>query len=148
MQNDSIKKWMGILVFTTSSIEFGCNIAQASILSPQKQKLNSEGQLIYNGKELPVYNMEDLLKLKGCPPSQNNYILIIDSPKGQLGIEVDEIKEILPFDKKLFQKIQQDSVANKEFFLGEILFEGGKILFPDFDKIISFLNNKESASIF
>ena len=103
MQSNSFEKWIGILVFSVSSLEFGCNITRVHVLSVKKQKLTSEGRIFFNGLEIPVYYLGDLLKTKNKSKNKNNRILIYESIEGPFGIGIDEIKEILPLDEKIFE---------------------------------------------
>ena len=71
MQTDTFKKWTGILVFKVSSIELGYNISRVYVLRSVKQKLISKGCITYKGKEIPLYYMGDLLKIKSNSKIKN-----------------------------------------------------------------------------
>jgi chemotaxis signal transduction protein len=147
MQSDSFKKWIGILVFTTSSIEFGCNITRVNILSSKKQKMTSEGRILFNGKEIPLFYMGDLLKIKNNSDIKNKRILIFESNNDQFGIGIDEIQEILPLDEKIFEnEVKSEEGVENKFLLGKIYFEGRTIILPDFDRIINRIKSLQHVS--
>jgi chemotaxis signal transduction protein len=146
VQIDSFEKWMGILVFEVSSIEFGCNIIRVYGLYSVKQKLTSKGHITYNEKKIPFYNVGDLLKIKSVSKNKNEHILIFDSPKGPVGFGTDEIKEVLPWNEKIFEnEVKTEKTADDKLFLGKIYFEGRTILLPDFDRIINHIKRKQYA---
>ena len=148
MQIDSFEKWIGILVFKVSSIEFGCNITRVHFLPSVKQKLTSEGRIIFNGKEIPFFYMGDLLKTKSVSKNKNEHILIFESNEGPFGFGIDEIKEVLPWNEKIFEnELKTEKVADKKFLLGKIYFEGRTIFLPDFDRIINRIRNKQNVSL-
>ena len=144
LQTDSLENWMGILVFEISSMEFGSDIAHVHVLHSVKQKLTSEGYLLYNGKQVPLGNLSDLLNVKSC--SKYKYILIFESIEGPFGFGVDKLKEILPWNKKIFEnEAKIEKVVDNKFLLGKIYFQGRTILLPDFDKIINNVKGKQYA---
>lgn len=143
VQIDSFEKWIGILVFEVSSIEVGCNIIRVHGMHSVKQKLTSEGCITYNKKKIPFYNVGDLLKIKSVSKNKNEHILIFDSKKGPVGFGTDEIKEILPWNEKIFEdEVKTEKTADNRFLLGKIYFQGRTILLPDFDRIINNIRNK------
>ena len=147
MQIDSFEKWIGILVFKVSSIEFGFNITRVHILPSVKQKLTSEGRIIFNGKEIPLYYMGDLLNIKSNSKNKNICILIVESNEGPFGFGIDEIKEVLPLDEKIFEnEVKTEKVADNKFLLGKIHFEGRTIFLPDFDRIINRIKSLQNVS--
>ena len=147
MEIDSFKNWIGILVFKVSTIEFGCNITRVHFLPSVKQKLTSEGCIIFKEKEIPLYYMGDLLNIKSTSKNKNKDILIFESNESPFGFGVDEVKEVLPLDEKIFEnEIMTEKVADNKFLLGKIYFEGRTILLPDFDKIVDDIKSKEYAS--
>ena len=147
MQMDSFKNWIGILVFRVSSIEFGCNITRVHFFPSVKQKLTSEGRITYNGKEIPFYYMGDLLKTKSVSKNKNEHILIFESNEGPFGFGIDEIKEVLAWNEKIFEnELKTEKVADKKFLLGKIYFEGRTIFLPDFDRIINRIRSKQNVS--
>jgi chemotaxis signal transduction protein len=146
MQNDSFEKWIGILVFSISSVEFGCNITRVHVLSVKKQKMTSEGRILFNGMEIPVYSMGDLLITNNKSKNEINRILIYEFNEGLIGIGIDEIKEILPLDEKIFEnEVKSEKEEVNKFLLGKIYFEGRTIIIPDFDRIINHLNSLQSV---
>src|ERR1035437_4958712 len=148
MQINSFENWMGILVFEISSIEFGCNITRVHVIHSVKQKLTSKGRINYNEKKIPFYNVGDLLKIKSVSKNKNEYILIFDSPKGPVGFGTDEIKEVLPWNEKIFEnEVKTAKTVDDKLFLGKIYFEGRTILLPDFDRIINNIRNKRYVSL-
>jgi chemotaxis signal transduction protein len=148
MQINSFENWMGILVFEISSIEFGCNITRVHVIHSVKQKLTSEGRITYNGKEIPFYYMGDLLKIKSVSKNKNEHILIFESDEGPFGFGIDELEEVLPWNKKIFEnEVKTEKTADDKFFLGKIYFEGRTILLPDFDRIINNIRNKRYVSL-
>jgi purine-binding chemotaxis protein CheW len=56
-----------------------------------------EGQVEYRGKRLPVLNLKKTFKLSG---ERGNVLLIVKSGKGDIGMLVDAVTEILDIDKK------------------------------------------------
>ena len=148
MQIDSFEKWIGILVFKVSSIEFGCNITRVHFLPSIKQKLTSEGHITYNGKEIPFYYMGDLLKTKGVSKIKNKHILIFESNEGPFGFGIDEIIEVLAWNEKIFEnELKTERVADNRFLLGKIYFQGRTIFLPDFDRIINRIRSKKNVSL-
>jgi chemotaxis signal transduction protein len=148
MQSNSFEKWIGILVFSVSSLEFGCNITRVHVLSIKKIKLTTDGRILFNGMEIPVYYLGDLLKAKSISKNKNNRILIYESNEGPYGIGIDEIKEILPLDEKIFEnEVKSEKGTDKNFLLGKIYFEGRTIILPDFDKIINRIKSLQNVSL-
>jgi chemotaxis signal transduction protein len=148
MQCDSYKKWIGILVFKASSLEFGCNITRVNILSLKKQKMTPEGRILFNGKEISVCYMRDILKIKNSNNHKNKRILIFESADEQFGIGVDEIIDILPLDEKIFEnEVKSEEGVENKFLLGKIYFEGRTIILPDFDGIINRIKSLQDVSI-
>jgi hypothetical protein len=148
MQSNSFEKWIGILVFSVSSLEFGCNITRIHVLSARKQKLTSDGKILFDGVEIPVYYLGDLLKKSKSSNIINNRILIYESNEGPFGIGIDEIKEILPLHEKIFEnEVKSEKGTDSNFLLGKIYFEGRTIILPDFDKIISRIKSLHNVSL-
>jgi chemotaxis signal transduction protein len=148
MQCGSYKKWIGILVFSASSVEFGCNITRVNILSSKKQNMTSEGRILFNGKEIPVCYLGDLLKIKNNTHNKNKRILVFESNNEQFGIGIDEIKEILPLDDKSFEnEVKSEKGSDNKYILGKIIFEGRTIILPDFDKIIARVKSLQNVSL-
>jgi chemotaxis signal transduction protein len=148
MQIDSFKNWIGILVFRVSSLEFGCNITRVHFLPSLKQKLTSEGHIIFDGKEIPFFYMDDLLKTKSVSKNKNEHILIFESNIGPFGFGIDEIKEVLAWNEKIFEnELKTERLTDKKFLLGKIYFEGRTIFLPDFDRIINRIRNKQNVSL-
>jgi chemotaxis signal transduction protein len=146
MRSNSFEKWIGILVFSISSVEFGCNITRVHVLSVKKQKMTSEGRILFNGMEIPVYSMGDLLITNNKSKNEINRILIYEFNEGLIGIGIDEIKEILPLDEKIFEnEVKSEKEEVNKFLLGKIYFEGRTIIIPDFDRIINHLNSLQSV---
>ena len=147
MQNESFEKWIGILVFTSSSIEFGCNIARVHILTSVNEKLTSEGGIIYNNEEIPLYYLGDILKIKGNSKNKNSRILIFESNKGKFGIGIDELKEVLPLNEQIFEnEVKSEVVADNKLLIGKIHFEGRTIVLPDFDEMFSRIKNMQNVT--
>jgi chemotaxis signal transduction protein len=147
MQNDSFERWIGILVFTASSVEFGCNITRVHILSSVKRKQASEGNIIYNNKEVPLYYLGDLLKIKGNSKNKNSRILIFESGEGTFGIGIDEIKEVLPWNEQIFEnEVKSEMVEDNKLIIGKIHFEGRTIILPDFDGLIRRIKNLKKVT--
>ena len=147
MQIDSFKNWIGILVFKVSAIEFGCNITRVHFLPSVKQKPTSESRITNNGKEIPFYYMGDLLKTKSVSKNKNEHILIFESNEGPFGFGIDEIKEVLAWNEKIFEnELKIEKVADNKFLLGKIYFQGRTIFLPDFDKIINRIRSKQYVS--
>jgi chemotaxis signal transduction protein len=148
MQSNSFEKWIGILVFSVSSLEFGCDITRVHVLSLKKQKLNADGLVLFNGMEIPFCYLGDLLKTKTNSENKNNRILIYDSNEGPFGIGIDEIKEILPLDEKIFEnEVKSEKGTGSDFLLGKIYFEGRTIILPDFDKVINRIKSLQNVSL-
>ena len=138
MQIDSFENWIGILVFEISCLEFGCNISCVRVLRSVNQKLTSESRLIYKGKEIPFYDMGNSVEIKSSSKIINKNIFIYEYHEGPFGFGIDKIKEVLPWNKKIFEtEVKTENVLNNKFLLGKIYFQGRSILLPDFDKIIS-----------
>jgi chemotaxis signal transduction protein len=147
MQNDSFEKWIGILVFTTSSIEFGCNIARVHILTSANQKLTSEGSFIYNNVEIPLYYLGDILKVKGNSKNKNSRILIFESSEGIFGVGIDKIKEVLPLNEQIFaNEVKVEGVTDNKLLVGKIHFEGRTIVLPDFDEMFCRIKNLQNVT--
>jgi chemotaxis signal transduction protein len=147
MEIDSFENWIGILVFRVSSIEFGCNITRVHFLPSLKQKLTSEGHIIFDGKEIPFCYIGDLLKIKSSSKNKKEHILIFESNEGPFGFGIDEIKEVLAWNEKIFEnELKTERVADKKFLLGKIYFEGRTIFLPDFDRIINRIRSKQNVS--
>jgi chemotaxis signal transduction protein len=131
----------------TSSIEFGCNIKWVHVLSSKKQELIFDGRILHNGKEIQVYYMGDILKLKPTTQSINNRILLFESDEGQFGIGIDEILEILPLDENIIcHEIISEKESENKFLLGKIYFEGRTIILPNFDNIINSIRSLQNVS--
>ena len=56
-----------------------------------------EGRVEFRGKWMPVLNLRKLFKLSGAPGS---VLLIVKTGKGDIGMLVDAVTEILDTDKK------------------------------------------------
>jgi hypothetical protein len=144
---ERFENWIGILVFKVSSMDFGCNISLVRVLHSAKQIYTSENLITYDGKDIPFYYMGDLLKLKNGSKIKDKHILIFESIEGPFGFAIDELIEVLPWNKKIFEnEVKSNDVADNKFLLGKICFQERTILLPDFNKIINLIKNKQYAS--
>ena len=75
----------------------------AEITVPREMQRNGnltevfEGKVEFRGKLIPVLNLRKLFKLSGAPGS---VLLIVKTGKGDIGMLVDAVTEILDTDKK------------------------------------------------
>lgn len=75
----------------------------AEITVPREMRRNGdltevfEGRVEFRGKWMPVLNLRKLFKLSGAPGS---VLLIVKTGKGDIGMLVDAVTEILDTDKK------------------------------------------------
>jgi chemotaxis signal transduction protein len=110
--------------------------------------MTPEGRILFNGKEIPVCYMRDILKIKNSNNHKNKRILIFESADEQFGIGVDEIIDILPLDEKIFEnEVKSEEGVENKFLLGKIYFEGRTIILPDFDGIINRIKSLQDVSI-
>jgi chemotaxis signal transduction protein len=148
MLSNSFEKWIGILVFSVSSLEFGCDITRVHVLSLKKQNLTADGRILFNGMEIPVCYLGDLLRTKKTSKNKNNRVLLYESTRGLFALGIDEIKEILPLDEKIFEnEVKSEKGTDKNYLLGKIYFEERVIILPDFDKIIDQIKNLQNVSL-
>lgn len=75
----------------------------AEITVPREMQRNGnltevfEGKVEFRGKLIPVLNLRKLFKLSGAP---GGVLLIVKTGKGDIGMLVDAVTEILDTDKK------------------------------------------------
>ncbi len=84
-----------------------------------------EGQVEYRGKRLPVLNLKKTFKLSG---ELGNVLLIVKSGKGDIGMLVDAVTEILDTDKKPIPMPTAVVNPSLPYYRGILRHKGGLVL--------------------
>ena len=111
----------------------------AEITVPREMRRNGdltevfEGRVEFRGKWMPVLNLRKLFKLSGAPGS---VLLIVKSGKGDIGMLVDAVTEILDADKKPLPMPQAVLNPSLPYFHGIIRHKGKLVLLLNEDGLL------------
>lgn len=137
MNKNSLNKWLGILIFRISTLEFGCDIGQIQIFDLANKYKTSDGKALFNGNDIPILELGESFGLSPALYDKKRELILYEAFDKLIGIKADEIKEVLPLDEKTLDNLllMEDAVPDDRL-IGKMNFEGRTILLPDFDKMI------------
>jgi purine-binding chemotaxis protein CheW len=92
-----------------------------------------EGKVEFRGKWIPVLNLRKLFKLSGGPGS---VLLIVRSGKGDIGMLVDAVTEILDTDKKPLPMPLAVLNPSLPYYHGIIRHKGNLVLLLNEDRLL------------
>jgi len=111
----------------------------AEITVPREMRRNGdltevfEGRVEFRGKWMPVLNLRKLFKLSGAPGS---VLLIVKTGKGDIGMLVDAVTEILDTDKKPLPMPRAVLNPSLPYFHGIIRHKGKLVLLLNEDGLL------------
>jgi purine-binding chemotaxis protein CheW len=92
-----------------------------------------EGQVEFRGKRVPVLNLKKTFQLSGEP---GNVLLIVKSGKGDIGMLVDAVTEILDTDKKTTLMPQAVLNPSLPYYRGILRHKGELVLLLNEDGLL------------
>jgi chemotaxis signal transduction protein len=133
----------GVLVFNIGILDFCLDIKTVlSTIVPQKQSTIASKdnphvkEVEYNSEVVPLLDIHTIYGLKIPREDNNTRILLLDFNNKKIAFRVDNIKEIISINKKTRDSLKYESLKNKPYLNGKVIYDGQTILCPDLEKII------------
>ena len=138
----------GYAIFLIAGKEYGVNVKILSlIIDPLRTysfvksfNINSES-IKFENQEIPLIDIYSVFKTKPPPQSKETRLLIVTTGEQEkAAFFVEKVKEFITFDFKNTTCLDYSNDPGAEYLKWQLTYDDRDILIPDFDKILSEIN--------